>query len=110
MWCLLEFLFLVLRRFWHHSVLSLIGFYDLIFWDRLPLAAKSKNTGASAEIDRAVKQFRAAVAMLDRDDAVSAMDSFSEIAETVHTQKLDELEAALNPPNNRRRWWQKIFD
>lgn len=21
-----------------------------------------------------------------------------------------ELEAALNPPNNRRRWWQKIFD
>ena len=21
-----------------------------------------------------------------------------------------ELELALNPPNNRRRWWQKIFD
>ena len=21
-----------------------------------------------------------------------------------------ELEAALNPPNNRRRWWQEIFD
>ena len=21
-----------------------------------------------------------------------------------------ELEAALNPPNSRRRWWQKIFD
>ena len=21
-----------------------------------------------------------------------------------------ELEAALNPPNNRRKWWQKIFD
>lgn len=21
-----------------------------------------------------------------------------------------ELEAALNPPNNRRRWWQKVFD
>ena len=21
-----------------------------------------------------------------------------------------ELESALNPPNNRRRWWQKIFD
>lgn len=21
-----------------------------------------------------------------------------------------ELESALNPPNNRRRWWQKVFD
>ena len=21
-----------------------------------------------------------------------------------------ELEAALNPPNNRRKWWQKVFD
>ena len=25
-------------------------------------------------------------------------------------EKPVELESALNPPNNRRRWWQKIFD
>ena len=25
-------------------------------------------------------------------------------------EKPVELELALNPPNNRRRWWQKIFD
>lgn len=25
-------------------------------------------------------------------------------------QRPVELESALNPPNNRRRWWRKIFD